>query len=164
VGWPLRARRMSGWDRPHLVLFDVSTLYFETDAGTGSASRGSPRNAAWSRRSPSGCSRMRPGFPLMVEAFEGNRAETTTMLPTIQAFMTAHPVARHHDRGGRGNDLSGQQRKRSSRAGLSFILGVKIADIPHMVREWRDGHPGEQMPDGLILTQPWPAGPADKRR
>jgi hypothetical protein len=24
--------------------------------------------------------------------------------------------------------------------------------------------PDEQMPDGLILTQPWPAGPADKRR
>jgi hypothetical protein len=38
-----------------LVLYDVSTLYFETDAGTGSASRGSPRNAAWIRRSPSGC-------------------------------------------------------------------------------------------------------------
>jgi transposase len=27
------------------------------------------------------------GFPLMVNAFEGNTAETTTMLPTIQAFM-----------------------------------------------------------------------------
>ena len=30
------------------------------------------------------------GFPLMVNAFEGNKAETTTMLPTIQAFMKAH--------------------------------------------------------------------------
>jgi hypothetical protein len=39
-----------------LVLYDVSTLYFETDApGTGSAKAGSPRSAAWSRRSPSGC-------------------------------------------------------------------------------------------------------------
>ena len=25
----------------------------------------------------------------MAEAFEGNRAETTTMLPTITAFLTA---------------------------------------------------------------------------
>ena len=32
------------------------------------------------------------GFPLMVQAFEGNRAETTTMLPTITAFMAAHQL------------------------------------------------------------------------
>ena len=38
-----------------LVLYDVSTLYFETDTGDGFRSRGSPRNAAWSRRSPSAC-------------------------------------------------------------------------------------------------------------
>jgi len=38
-----------------LVLYDVSTLYFETDRATGSASRGSPRSAAWSRRSRSAC-------------------------------------------------------------------------------------------------------------
>jgi hypothetical protein len=37
------------------VLYDVSTLYFETDAGDGSAKAGSRRNAAWSRRSPSAC-------------------------------------------------------------------------------------------------------------
>jgi hypothetical protein len=37
-----------------LVFYDVSTLYFETDQGDGSASRGFPRNAAWSRRSPLG--------------------------------------------------------------------------------------------------------------
>jgi len=49
-------------------------------------------------------------------------------------------------------------------AGLSFILGMRIPDIPHVVTEWRREHAGEQMPDGLILTQPWPAGPADKRR
>jgi hypothetical protein len=39
-----------------LVLYDVSTLYFETDAGDGFRERGSPRNADSSRRSPSGCS------------------------------------------------------------------------------------------------------------
>jgi hypothetical protein len=33
------------------------------------------------------------GFPLMVEAFEGNAAETTRMLPTIRAFMAAHQLA-----------------------------------------------------------------------
>jgi transposase len=30
------------------------------------------------------------GFPLMVSAFGGNKAETTTMLPVIEPFMEAH--------------------------------------------------------------------------
>jgi len=46
----------AGLGRASLVLFDVSTLYFETDAGTGSGSRGSPRSGGWTRRSPSACS------------------------------------------------------------------------------------------------------------
>jgi transposase len=32
------------------------------------------------------------GFPLMVEAFEGNKAETKTMLPVIESFMAAHQL------------------------------------------------------------------------
>jgi hypothetical protein len=44
-----------------LVLYDVSTLYFETDAGDGFREGGCPRNAAWSRRSPSACSPTGPG-------------------------------------------------------------------------------------------------------
>ena len=38
-----------------LVLYDVSTLHFEVDAGTGSVSPASPRNGAWTPRSRSGC-------------------------------------------------------------------------------------------------------------
>jgi hypothetical protein len=49
-------------------------------------------------------------------------------------------------------------------AGLSFILGMRIPDTPYAVTEWRRKHLDEQMPDVLILTQPRPAGPADKRR
>jgi len=44
-----------------LVLYDVSTLYFETDAGDGFREQGSPRNGGWNRRSPSGCSPGRTG-------------------------------------------------------------------------------------------------------
>jgi transposase len=32
------------------------------------------------------------GFPLSVAAFEGNKAETATMLPVINAFKTAHQL------------------------------------------------------------------------
>jgi hypothetical protein len=32
------------------------------------------------------------------------------------------------------------------------------------VTEWRRQHPDQEPPDGLILTQPRPAGPSDRRR
>ena len=49
-------------------------------------------------------------------------------------------------------------------AGLSFILGTRIPYLPDVVREWRDNHPGEAIPDGLTLTQPWPATSTEKTR
>jgi hypothetical protein len=39
-----------------LVLYDVTTLYFETDQGDGFREPGFSKDAGWSRRSPSGCS------------------------------------------------------------------------------------------------------------
>ena len=42
-------------------------------------------------------------------------------------------------------------------AGLSYILGARIPHQPDVVREWRDKHPDDAVPDGLVLTQPWPA-------
>ena len=49
-------------------------------------------------------------------------------------------------------------------AGLSFILGTRIPDVPYVVTEWRRQHADEQPPEGLVLTQPRPAGPRDRRR
>jgi hypothetical protein len=49
-------------------------------------------------------------------------------------------------------------------AGLSFILGARIPFLPDVVREWRDKHPDEAIPDGLVLTQPWPTTGAEKAR
>jgi hypothetical protein len=38
-----------------LVLYDVSTCYFETDTGDGFREPGFSKSAGWSRRSPSAC-------------------------------------------------------------------------------------------------------------
>jgi len=49
-------------------------------------------------------------------------------------------------------------------AGLAFILGMKIPRVPHVVSQWRREHPGQDIPDGHVFTQPWPAGPNGGRR
>jgi hypothetical protein len=41
---------------------------------------------------------------------------------------------------------------------------MKVPDVPYTVAQWRREHPGEEIPDGHVSTQPWPAGPSSKRR
>src|SRR4029453_6625692 len=72
------------------VLYDVTTLYFETDAGDGLRESGYCKERRLEPQITVGVLTDVSGFTLMVNAFEGNRAETTTMLPTITAFMAAH--------------------------------------------------------------------------
>ena len=47
---------------------------------------------------------------------------------------------------------------------LSFSLGMKIPEVPYQVAQWRRVHPGEEIPDGHVFIQPWPAEPSSKRR
>jgi hypothetical protein len=60
--------------------------------------------------------------------------------------------------------VSAANEKAIEDAGLSFILGARVPYVPYVVKTWRTAHPGEQIPDRHIFTQPWPAGPTDKRR
>jgi transposase len=99
----------------------------------------------------------------MVSAFEGNKAETKTMLPVITAFMTAHQLPDVTVVADAGM-VSEANQKAIEAAGLSFILGARIPHEPYVVRRWRRQHPGEPIPDGHIFTQPWPAGPNGGRR
>ncbi len=67
------------------MLYDVSTLYFETDTGDGFREPGFSKERRLEPQITIGLLTDAAGFPLMVEAFEGNRAETTTMLPDDHA-------------------------------------------------------------------------------
>jgi hypothetical protein len=146
-----------------LVLYDVSTLYFETDTGDGFREPGFSKERRLEPQITIGLLTDQAGFPLMVEAFEGNRAETLTMLPTIRSFMDAHRLADVTIVADAGM-ISAANQKAIEDAGLSFILGARIPDVPFVVAEWRREHPGQTIPDGQVFVQPWPAGRADKRR
>jgi Transposase DDE domain len=146
-----------------LVLYDVSTLYFETDEGDGFRESGFSRERRLEPQITIGLLTGADGFPLMVSAFEGNKAETTTMLPVIEAFKTAHQLPDVTVVADAGM-VSEKNQKQIEAAGLSFILGARIPYVPYLVAQWRREHPGEQIPDGQVFTQPWPAGPNGGRR
>jgi Transposase DDE domain len=146
-----------------LVLYDCSTLYFETDEGDGFRESGFSKERRLEPQITIGLLTGADGFPLMVSAFEGNKAETKTMLPVIQEFMTAHQLPDVTVVADAGM-VSEANQKAIEAAGLSFILGMKIPHEPYVVTWWRREHPGQDIPDGHIFTQPWPAGPGGGRR
>ncbi len=149
--------------RASLVLYDVSTLYSGTDAGDGFRESGFSKERRLEPQITIGVLTGQAGFPLMVSAFEGNRAETKTMLPVIEAFMAAHDLPDVTVVADAGM-VSEANQKAIEAAGLSFILGARIPHEPYAVKRWRREHPGGQIPDGEVFTQPWPAGPDGGRR
>jgi DDE family transposase len=146
-----------------LVLFDVSTLYFETDAGDGFREPGFSKERRLEPQITLGLLTDAAGFPLTVQAFEGNKAETATMLPVINAFKAVHQLDDITVVADAGM-ISEANQVALQAAGLSFVLGTRIPQLPDVVREWRDKHPGEVVPDGLVLTQPWSSTSAEKAR
>jgi hypothetical protein len=130
---------------------------------TGSARRASAKSGGWVPQITVGLLSDGRGFPLMVHAFEGNRAETTTMLPVLRVFLDAHHLSDITVVADAGM-VSQTNQRAIEQAGLSFILGARVPDVPYVITERRDAHHGIQIPDGHVFVQPWPAGPADRRR
>jgi hypothetical protein len=85
------------------------------------------------------------------------------MLPVINAFKTAHNLTDVTVVADAGM-ISGSNQVALQAAGLSFILGIRLPQLPDVVREWRDKHADEAIPDGLVLSQPWPATSSEKAR
>ena len=146
-----------------LVLYDVSTLYFETDKGDGFREPGFSKERRLEPQITIGLLTDATGFPLMVQAFEGNKAETKTLLPTITAFMAAHRLTDVIVVADAGM-ISEANKKAIEAAGLSFIIGARIPEVPYVVGRWRADHPDTEIADGQVFTQPWPAGATDRRR
>jgi hypothetical protein len=146
-----------------LLLYDVTTLYFETDTGDGFRESGFSKERRLEPQITVGLLTDAAGFPLMVNAFEGNKAETLTMVPTIKAFLAAHRLSDVVIVADAGM-ISEKNMKEIEAEGLSFILGMRIPDVPYVVADWRQTHPDTEIADGQVFVQPWPAGPSDKRR
>ena len=151
--------------RASLVLFDVTTLYFETDKADGFREPGLSKERRLEPQITVGLLTDETGFPLRAGAFEGNKAETATMIPMINDFMKAHSlddVVVVADAG----MISAANKRALEAAGPSYVLGSRTSRVPHVISSWHDNHPDQDVPDGLTLTlpRPRPAGAGDQRR
>ena len=123
------------------MLYDVTTLYFETDEGDGFREPGFSKERRLEPQITVGLLTDVRGFPLMVHAFEGNTAETKTILPVVQAFAAAHRLPEVTVVADAGM-LSEANLAAIEDAGLRFIVGARIPEVPYQVAEWRRTTPG----------------------
>nr|BFF05836.1 IS1634-like element IS1549 family transposase [Brevibacterium otitidis]BFF07027.1 IS1634-like element IS1549 family transposase [Brevibacterium otitidis]BFF08183.1 IS1634-like element IS1549 family transposase [Brevibacterium otitidis] len=134
-----------------LVLYDVTTLYFETDQADDLRTPGFSKERRLEPQITVGMLTDAGGLPLSIGAFEGNRAETQTMLPMIQSLAQAYnldDITVVADAG----MFSAANKKAIVDAGLGYILGTKERRIPYPVQQWRDTHPGQDYTDGQIWS------------
>ena len=147
-----------------LVLYDVTTLWFETDTGDGFREPGFSKERRLDPQITVGLLTDATGMPLMIDAFEGNRAETKTIIPLVQRFVAAHGIAGVTVVADAGM-MSEANLAEIEDAGWSFVIGGKLPEVPYAIKQWRQANPDLEPADGMVLTQPVIMGPkADQRR
>ena len=89
------------------------------------------------------------GFPLEIHMFEGNKAETKTLIPVLTAFAERHTVADMVVVADAGM-LSAANVNALEDAGFSFIVGSRISKAPYDLAEHFHRH-GDYFADAQIL-------------
>ena len=75
-----------------LVLYDLTTLHFETDVEDRLRKVGMSKEHRVDPQVTVGLLTTGTGFPLAVHLFEGNKAETKTLVPVLTEFAECHHV------------------------------------------------------------------------
>ena len=112
-----------------LVLYDVTTLYFEAEKEDELRQVGYSKERRVDPQIVVGLLVDRQGFPLEVGCFEGNKAETLTILPIIRGFQERHGIADMVIVADAGM-LSASNLKALDEAGLRFIVGSRVTKAP----------------------------------
>jgi Transposase DDE domain len=143
-------RRVSRGGVLGLVLYDVTTLYFEVPredklrkVGMSKERRVDPQVTVGLLTDPG-------GFPLAVHLFEGNKAETKTLIPVLNDFRAQHPNASEITVVADAGMLSAANLLALEEAGFRFIVGSKISKAPYDLADHLDKH-GNAFDDGQSI-------------
>ncbi|MEU8227952.1 IS1634 family transposase [Kribbella sp. NPDC048915] len=139
-----------------LCLYDVTTLYFEaekedpdTGGKTGLRKVGYSKERRVDPQVVVGLLVDRRGFPLEIGCFEGNKAETLTILPIIKQFQARHNIADMVVVADAGM-LSATNLKELDEADLRFIVGSRVTKAPVDLESHFRWH-GDAFTDGQII-------------
>ena len=132
-----------------LVLYDVTTLYFEAEREDDLRKVGYSKERRVDPQIVVGLLVDRAGFPLHVACYEGNKAEQATIVPAITAFQDAHGVADMVVVADAGM-LSAANLKALDAAGMRFIVGSRQTKAPADLESHFHWH-GDAFTDGQLI-------------
>ncbi len=132
-----------------LVLYDVTTLYFEAEKEDELRKVGYSKERRVDPQVVVGLLVDRGGFPLEIGCFEGNKAETLTIVPIVKQFQERHGIADMVVVADAGM-LSSTNLKELDDAGLRFIVGSRVTKAPKDLESHFRWH-GTAFTDGQII-------------
>ena len=132
-----------------LCLYDVTTLYFEAEKEDDLRKVGYSKERRVDPQVVVGLLVDRRGFPLEIGCFEGNKAETTTIIPIIKAFQDRHGLADMVVVADAGM-LSASNLKELDEASLRFIVGSRVTKAPMDLESHFRWH-GDAFADGQVI-------------
>lgn len=132
-----------------LLLYDVTTLYFEVQKDDEYRKAGLSKERRLEPQIVIGLLVDQSGFPLSLHSFEGNTAETKTIIPVIETFCREHhldTVTVVADAG----MLSLKNLEVLSAAGFTYVVGSRISKIPYNLAKYQKQ---QALTDGQMVVE-----------
>ena len=132
-----------------LVLYDVTTLYFEVQQEDDYRKPGMSKERRLEPHIIVGLLVDQNGFPLELQSFEGNKAETKTILPVVESFKQRHGLVGITVVADAGM-LSADNLQALAGAGYTYIVGSRMHKIPYDISEYQKTE--QELADNQIIT------------
>jgi len=135
-----------------LLLYDVTTLYFEVQQEDDYRKSGISKERRLEPQIVIGLLVDQSGFPLGLHSFEGNTAETKTILPVVKAFCAQHGVQRLTVVADAAM-LSAKNLSALVEAGYTYIVASRLHKIPYDIAEYQKT---QMLSDQQIIVSQYP--------
>ena len=118
-----------------LVLYDVTTLYFEIQKEDDYRKSGLSKERKLDPQIVIGMLVDNTGFPLEIQSFEGNKAEVKTILPVLKDFRERHKLQNITVTADAAMLSSGNIAE-LEQFGYNYIIGSRISKTPYEIEEY----------------------------
>ncbi|WP_108965483.1 IS1634 family transposase [Actinomyces sp. Z16] len=142
-------RHVSAGGDLSLCLYDVTTLYFEVEKEDSLRRVGYSKERRVDPQVIVGLLVDRAGFPLQIGCWEGNKAETSTLIPMVEEFRKASNIE-HLVVVADAGMLSAANLEALDQAGLGFIVGSRMTKAPADLAAHFRWH-GDALADGQVI-------------
>jgi len=145
-----------------LVMYDLTTLHFEITDEDTLRKVGMSKEHRVDPQVTVGLLVTAGGFPLEIAMFEGNKAETKTLIPVIEQFKTRHGITELVVVADAGM-LSASNLNALEDAGCRFIVGSRQSHVPYDLDSHFTAH-GNYTPDDSTIETVRDMGSGNQKR